>query len=422
MRILHICTGVGDGGAFRAAYLVHVAVRAAGHDSTMFVLSDNYGHPNVQPFNPPMDFYSRVRRRWRKEKIFFAFRRYKSYRSWGAEIFSDDRTEHGSDLLNQIPSTDVITLHWISGMIDYQSILVPISQRAPLVWKLDDMNPFTGGCHYDMGCGRFKESCGLCPQLGSKRVSDLSRKIWKRKRAVFDLIEPKRLHLVANNQWMLSQVKSSSLLSDFPITIIPNGLNTNDFFPRDRRLARDLLGLPLDAKILLFISCSLENRRKGFIEIKKALAGLSDYTNLFLATLGCGSVFKDSPIPYLNLGTIFNDRAFQLVYNAADLLVIPSLEDNMPNTVLESLACGTPVVGFHAGGIPEMVRPGITGLLAPVGDSEALRTAIMELLEDPEKRQEMSNNCRRIAVEEYSLEALGRNYSQLYQQVALAGT
>ena len=94
----------------------------------------------------------------------------------------------------------------------------------------------------------------------------------------------------------------------------------------------------------------------------------------------------------------------------------------MPNTVLESLACGTPVVGFHAGGISEMVRPGITGLLAPVGDSEALRTAIMELLENPEKRQEMSNNCRRIAVEEYSLEVLGRNYSQLYQQVVLAGT
>jgi len=418
MRILQICTGVGEGGAFRAAYWVHLAVRAAGHDSTMFVLADSYGHPHVQVFRPPTDFSSRLRRRWRQEQISLAFRKYKSSRFPGAEIFSDDRTEHGAALLTQIPGAEVITLHWISGMVDYQAILAPLSQRAPLVWKLDDMNPFTGGCHYDLGCGRFKESCGLCPQLGSNGVSDLSRQIWKRKRAVFDLIDPKRLHLVVNNQWMASQVRSSSLLRDFPLSIIPNGLNTNDFFPRDHRLARDLLGLPLDANILLFISCSLENRRKGAMEIKKALAGLAGYPNLFLATLGCGSVFNDSPIPYVNLGTIFNDRAFQLVYNAADLLVIPSLEDNMPNTVVEALACGTPVVGFQAGGIPEMVRPGITGLLAPVGDAAALRRAIVELLEAPDKRQEMSQSCRRIAVEEYSLETLGRNYSQLYQKIA----
>ena len=279
------------------------------------------------------------------------------------------------------------------------------------------MNPFTGGCHYTDGCERYQVGCGRCPQLGSTRTFDLSRRIWKRKQASYDSIRSGKLHLVPLNSWMAQLVQKSSLLGRFPVTIIPNGLDTEEFAPRDIRMAREALGLPQDAKVILFVADSVSRERKGLGLLSKALERLSRIPNLCLATVGGGAPLLDGPIRVCHLGRTDNDRLLSFIYSAADIFVIPSLEDNMPNTVLESLACGTPVVGFDTGGIPEMVRPGVTGTLVPVGDSVALEQARAALLQDDATREEMSRNCRRIAVEEYSLEGLGRNYRHLYERI-----
>ncbi len=161
----------------------------------------------------------------------------------------------------------------------------------------------------------------------------------------------------------------------------------------------------------------MDNRRKGFTSLEQALAGLKHLPDLYLASVGHGKSDIAAPISYLHLGRTDNDRLLSLIYSAADLFVIPSLEDNLPNTVMESLGCGTPVVGFKVGGIPEMVQPGVTGLLAPVGEVDSLRAAILELLENPAKRREMAANCRRLALKEYSRELMARNFTQLYQLV-----
>ncbi len=421
MKILHLSTCAGNGGAARAAYRVHAALNREGHDSTMLVRCNGANLSKVQTFKPPDDPWRRWRRFLRQKQIRLAFRRYRATRPAGSEYFSDDRSACGPDLLAQMPRAEVINLHWVAGLVDYQSFLVPASGRAPLVWRLDDMNPFTGGCHYDNGCGKYLHGCGSCPQLGSHDDKDLSHHIWKRKRETFKSIPPHRLHIVALNRWMADKVASSPLLGDFPVTIIPNGLDLDDFSPRDPHFAREVLGLPRDAKVILFVAASVDNRRKGFTYLEQALAGLKHLPDLYLASVGHGKAAIAAPISYLHLGRTDNDRLLSLIYSAADLFVIPSLEDNLPNTVLESLGCGTPVVGFKVGGIPEMVQSGVTGLLAPVGEVDSLRAAILELLENPAKRREMAANCRRIALKEYSRELMARNFSQLYQRIVAEG-
>jgi glycosyltransferase involved in cell wall biosynthesis len=279
------------------------------------------------------------------------------------------------------------------------------------------MNPFTGGCHYDDGCGGFLSGCGRCPQLGSADPFDLSSMVWERKQLAFKAIDPARLRIVAPCGWMSDQVKKSSLLGRFCVTTIPYGIDTADFAPRDRHLARDVLGLPRDARVLLFAAESVTNRRKGFALLAEALEGLNEIPNLILISIGFGNPVIDSRIQHHHLGFVSNERLLSLIYSAADLFVIPSLQDNMPNTVLESLACGTPVVGFGVGGIVDMVRPGVTGLLVRAGDVVALRDAIARLLDDPASREYMAAECRRVAVKEYSRELQAERYVALYEML-----
>jgi glycosyltransferase involved in cell wall biosynthesis len=167
----------------------------------------------------------------------------------------------------------------------------------------------------------------------------------------------------------------------------------------------------------LFVAGSTNNWRKGFVFLAEALAELTELSNLFLVSLGAGKPALNSHIDHLHLGYADNDRLLSFAYSAADVFVISSVQDNFPNTVLEALACGTPVVGFSVGGIPEMVRSGVTGLLAPPGDERALAGAISHLLENDATRAEMSSNCRLIAVEEYSLEVQAKRYIELYRSI-----
>ncbi|TKB91441.1 MAG: glycosyltransferase, partial [Nitrospira sp.] len=346
------------------------------------------------------------------------FARYGASRPAGFEIFSDDRAEYGGDLVQHLPPCDIINLHWIARYVDYKTFFSTVPKKIPVVWRIADMNPITGGCHYDEGCGKYLAGCGSCPQLGSDDPQDLSRQVWTRKEAIFGGIEPHRLHFVALNRWMASNLAQHPFLNRFPVTIIPNGLDTDIFFPQDRKVAREVLGLPQDATIVLFVASTVQIRYKGFLPLIEALSGLKERCNLLLVSVGAKAQFKlGIPIPHRNLGSINDDRLLALTYNAADLFVVPSLQDNSPNTVLESMACGIPVVGFETGGVPDMVRHGVTGLLAPCNDVTALRAAIEDLIRKPSKREEMGINSRRVALHEYSLAVQARRYSELYQSL-----
>jgi glycosyltransferase involved in cell wall biosynthesis len=376
--------------------------------------------PTVVTFAPTMDLTSRLRRRLRAEMISRSFSRYLPSRPAGYERFSDDRSLDGVGVVRQLPPCNVVNLHWIAGFVDYQGFFSTIPERVRIFWRLSDMNALTGGCHFDHGCGRHTAGCGACPQLGSTDARDLSHQIWHRKQAVFSRLEPERLHIIALNRWMAKIVSQNPLLGKFPVTIIPNGVDTNVFAPHDIRFARAALGIPQDRQVVLFAADVVANRRKGFALLAQALNELHDFQRLFLVSVGASTLRIQTDTPHLHLGHVDNDGLLSLIYSAADIYVIPSLQDNLPNTVLEAMACGTPVIGFDVGGIPDMVRPGITGLLVPAGDVMGLSGAISELLRCPDKRAAMAVDCRRIAVDEYGQEMQVRRYLELYREAVTA--
>jgi glycosyltransferase involved in cell wall biosynthesis len=413
LKVLHLNTYDIAGGAARAAYRLHRGLSDLGHSSSMFVCCSSSDDPTIVTFQPRRDLLTRLKRRLRSTQIDRDFARYRNSRPAGYEPFSDDRSPYGDDLIAQLPQSDVINLHWIAGFIDYGSFFAAVPRATPVIWTLHDMNAFTGGCHYSFGCERYTERCGLCPQLGSHNHRDLAEQVWQRKLDALTRIPATGLHIVAPSRWLAHEVKRSTLSKHVPVSVIPYGVDTEAFAPRDRLTARDVFGLPRDARVILFVSEGVGNRRKGMALLGQALDNLRDLPNVVLISVGRGEPI-DLKVPSIHLGFIDNDPLLSLVYSGADLLVVPSLQDNLPNTVLEAMACGTPVVGFDTGGVPDMVRPGITGMLAPLEDAIALRTAIIEILRSPERRMVMAANCRRVVMEEFTLELQARRYAELY--------
>ncbi len=417
LRVVHLSTHDAFGGAALAASRLHSGLLAQGCDSSLYVASAEFGGSRTSVFQPPTDFLQRLFRAARRSLIRSSISPYRRRRPADAPLFSDDRTEFGPSFLPQIPPCDVLNLHWVSGFLDYPSFFRQFPPLAPVVWTCHDMNPFTGGCHYDLACRRFHAQCGACPQLASDNPSDLSRRIWRRKERAFSLVPPGRLRLVAPSHWLAAEARRSSLAAHLPINVIPNGVDASLFRPHDRLLARSVFGIPPASSVILFAAQRLADPRKGFSLLLDSIASLPSSPSLFLLVLGAGAPPEGFPHPILCLGHTSSEALLSLVYSAADVFAIPSAQDNLPNTVLESLACGTPVVGFSVGGIPEAVRPGLTGLLAPPSDLRAFREALGRILADAPWRAALSENCRKIALEDYSLERQASRYAELYRNL-----
>jgi glycosyltransferase involved in cell wall biosynthesis len=422
MRLLHLSTGDAGGGAARAAHRLHTGLRGLGVDSSMLVLRRTSGDPTSRKITFAQDLPTRLKRSWRGRQIRRDFAPYKPTLPPGFELFSDDRTEVGYDLVRNVARRgpwDVINLHWVGGLVDYGLLLHHLPPGVPLVWRLADMGPLTGGCHYDGGCGKFTDRCGACPVLGSHVDDDLSRQVWQRKREALAAIPTDRLTLVGTSRWIAGEARRSSLFGRFPVQVIPNGLDTDAFAPRDRAFSRNLLGVPLDRRVVLFVAEATDIKRKGFDQLAAALGRLDGTPGLFLLSVGEREPqLPNAPnLPRKHLGRLNDDRLLSVAYSAADVFVIPSLQESFGQTVTEAMACGTPVVGFDVGGIPDMVRPGVTGELVPVGDDAALAEAIRQLLADPDRARRLGEGGRRVAVEEYGLPLQASRYLELYRTV-----
>jgi len=418
MRVVHLSKNDLSGGAARAAYRLHKGLQRIGQESVLFVESRTSDDPRVTAFEKPMDIPSRVRRGLRQIWISRGFNRYRQSRPAGFELFSDDRSPYGSTVLEQIPACQVINLHWIRDLVDYDSFFTRVLRSTPVVWTLHDLNPLTGGCHYDLGCGRYLTHCGSCPQLGSSDSRDLSYKVWERKRGLFSTVSPSRLQFVTPSRWLAEEVRRSPILGKYPVCVIPYGLDLEEFAPRNRETVRDLLGIPRGARVLLFVAEDIGNRRKGFVHLVEALKRCAgDVPNLFLLSLGHNRPDTQIQIPYVHVGSVNNDRFLSMVYSAADLFAICSVQDNLPNTVLEAMACGIATVGTATGGIPDMVRNGVNGFTVDATDVGGLADSITGLLNNKARCAEMGANARRIAVEEYSLELQAKRYTELYGSI-----
>jgi len=362
---------------------------------------------------------ARLRRKIRGRSLSRSRRRLEA-RPPGASFFSEDRSELDADILQQLPGQDVLNLHWVAELFEYGLFFRRVPPNLPMVWTLHDMNPFTGGCHFDDGCGKYLAQCGACPQLGSSNPNDFSAKCWHRKKSALDHITKEQLHIVTPSRWLAGEAQKSDILAKYPVSVIPYGLDTEIFQPREKQLARGSLGIPPNAKVILFVADSTEEKRKGLHKLLQAIEGLEGIEDVLLVCLGRGLEPASSKIPVKNLGYVPEDEKLSQVYSAADIFVAPSLQDNLPNTILEALACGLPVIAFAVGGCMDLVQEGQTGLLAKLNDHEHLRAALMTLLQNPELRTKMSRASRLAAETNYSLKTQAARYKLLYKSLISA--
>ena len=360
---------------------------------------------------------SRLKRAVKRRLLSAEHSAYANTRLKTLEIFSDDRVPGPERISAIVADADVINLHWVAGFMDHRGLFASLPKQKPLVWTLHDMNPFTGGCHYALGCQRFTDACGACVQLRSTSVTDVSQRIFKRKFDAFSRRERNTTKIVTPSRWLAEEARRSVIFRGYDIKVMPYGLDCEIFRPRERKAARDICGLPQDTPIVMFAADGLGNHRKGFDLLLGALDRLPRDLEVALVAVGNGDLASLNDRRIISLGPIADTRFLSAVYSASDLFVLPTRADNLPNVILEAMACGLPLVAFDVGGVPDMVRPEETGLLASAENINELSAAIYRLIKDAPLRFRMGKRCREVALAEYSLDIQATQYRALYEQL-----
>jgi glycosyltransferase involved in cell wall biosynthesis len=315
-----------------------------------------------------------------------------------------------------VRQADVINLHWINfGFLSLRSIRQLAKLNKPIVWTFHDMWAFTGGCHYSGDCTHYRTHCHDCPFLRNPGPRDLSFRVFKEKIKTFAHLP---LTVVTSSEWLAGLARESALLKSFRVQSIPIPIDTQVYQPLDQSECRRQLGLPADKKLILFGAMNTRDTRKGFAYLAEALEQLKDQKDVELVVFGKADeqTLKALPLKVNYLGAISQPEKLVPVYNAADVFVLPSLEDNLPNTVIESLACGTPVVGFRMGGLPEMVEHRVTGYVADFKSATDLAKGIGYVLFEADAPA-LRTQARAKALRDYSEEVVTARYYQLYAEV-----
>jgi len=310
---------------------------------------------------------------------------------------------------------DILHLHWIYEFLDHPSFFNSIPDDLPIVWTLHDMTPFTGGCNYNWGCQYFKIGCHDCPQL-AKSSHDFARKSFEIK---FNSIKNKNIHAVANSRWIESEARKSQMFSNVKtFQTIHYGLDTDVFCPKTKDVARKELNIHSDKTIISVGAVGLNSKRKGMLELIRAIQKIDDKRHILLLAFGNGEIAKEIPgVEVVCTGYQISPEKLSTIYSASDFFVIPSLQEAFGQTSLEAMACGIPVVGFDTGGIPDMVIPGETGLLAREGDLDDLATKIQWMLKHSAERLSMGARARKLVENGFTLEKQAESYLSLYRDI-----
>ena len=309
-------------------------------------------------------------------------------------------------LLRTLKKMEFDILHIFSARLLSSYMTFPLLTKIkPTIFTVNSMWSFTGHCHYSYDCDRWKTGCGKCPSLdiAAPVKRDATHLEWKLKDWSY---KHSRFTLVAPSSWIYEQIRQG-MLKRFPVHQIPDGIDTKTFRPLDKKECRLELKIPLDKYVLMFASVNLDSYRKGGDLLIKSLKGLPESikNNTILLCLGSGKeIFNSVGIQTFNLGYIKDCGLRAICYSAADLFLLPTRADVLSLIALESAACGTPIVSFKVGGMPDLVRHGITGYLADPENVEDFRNGIIELIKNEDLRKDMSQQCRALIEKEYSLE------------------
>ncbi len=405
LNVLHISMWDNAGGSGRAAYRLHTGLQRLGVGSQMLVGAKVTSDPNVHQIG---GFFHRLDKlagsladRMDLHYLFYPSSLLLSWNRW-------------------VRQSDVIQLFNTHGGYMSHLALISLSRHRPIVWRLSDMWAFTGHCAYSYECDRWKSGCGACPHLEEYPAlrRDRSAFLWRVKERIY---RKSRINIVAPSRWLENLARQSPLLNRFPIRRIPNGLDTSVFRPLPKIQARQHLGIDPAKQILLFSAASLQDKRKGADFLKKALGKLpvEERKELLLLVVGQGAETMDLgiSIPIKKISPTQEDDELVWIYSAADLFILPTLADNLPNGVLESMSCGTPAVSFNVGGISDAVWHMKTGYLAQEQNADDLSAGIHQLLSRPDLRVRMGTEGRRLIEAEHTLELQASRFKELYQEV-----
>ena len=337
-------------------------------------------------------------------------------------LFEVDIANSGHSItgLREFKEADIIHLHWINqGMLSLKEVRRILASGKPVVWTMHDIWPATGLCHVTLNCHHYEQQCGNCrymPGRGSK--NDLSSRIWRRKQRI---LHDHIVHFVACSRWLAGVARRSGLLAGQRVESIPNPIDTKVFRPYSREEARRRLQLPLDKQLILFVSQRVTNVNKGIqylIEACQHLVntypGMENTTGMLLLGGHAEELENEFPFPVYPLGYVNDEKKIVDIYNAADVFVMPSLSENLPNTIMEAMACGLPCVGFKVGGIPEMIVHQKTGYVAKYRDGSDLAHGIQWAL-DADKDEVRAQSVRKVA-HEYSQSAVAQRYIEVYNE------
>ena len=339
-------------------------------------------------------------------------------------LFAVDIANTGTDItvLPEFQAADIIHLHWINqGMLSLNDIRKILQSGKPVVWTMHDMWPCTGICHHACECDKYHQECHHCPYIykgGGKK--DLSNQVFKKKKEIYQLAP---VTFVTCSRWLKERASQSALLNGHSIVDIPNPINTGLFKPQNALVVRTKMGLPTDKKLILFGSVKVTDKRKGidyFIESCKLLAEKYPEMKeeLGVVVYGKNSECLKPLIPFqvYALDYISNEKDLVNIYNAVDLYVTPSLEENLPTTIMEAMACGVPCVGFNVGGIPEMIDHLHNGYVAEYKSAEDLANGIFWTLSESEYQSLSEEACRK-AVSNYSESIVAKKYIDIYNKI-----
>ena len=412
--ILHLSTFQWEGGAAVAASRLNQALRNHNVDSHLLVHRAQQSDPGVTAWtNSEWDqkvFWARFAA---ERFAFLPYEKDKSVR------FAFSPAAIGVPLEKHplVQQADIINLHWTNfGFLSLAGLDRLFALGKPIVWTMHDMWAFTGGCHYSRGCEHFRSHCGYCPYLSRPGAYDLAFEIFEQKKSLFARTP---VTFVSPSQWLANLTQQAALTSRFACHRIPNPIDTTQFSPLPQKELRQKMGLPTDKRLILFTGANTQDPRKGYLYFREAVNQLKEKlgdTEVLVFGKSAADAYHAIDLPVHDLGKLSDLSQIAEAYAAADVMVVPSLEDNLPNTILEAMACGTPVVGFDIGGIPDMIDHRINGFVAAYRSAESLAQGIEWILHQ-DADGAISAKARQKVMENYTEQIVARQYYELYQSL-----
>jgi glycosyltransferase involved in cell wall biosynthesis len=409
MKVTVVNTTERNGGAAIACQRLFEAHQLCGHD-VQYLFMDSETNESQSRFS----FLAKYPKKLKQLKLYFEKLHFSFFQKSKNFRFKYSTAKYGYDISKHpaIQEADVINIHWVQqGFLSIESIQKLIRTGKPLVWTLHDMWPFTGGCHYTEECQQHLKECGACFMLKNPSPTDLSHRLWLQKR---DLYAQKNISFITSSKWLRDAALESSLLKNQSVQAIPIPVDSSFFKPKKKASDRKYS--------LLIQAMNLKDERKGLKYFLECLNYLKEKhpdsisrirVNYFGKT--SSPIMEEIGFECKYYGFLSDPQAILDVYQDSDVLVMPSLQDNLPNVVLEGIACGLPVVGFNTGGIPEMVLHKENGYITEKHNSQGLAEGIIWVLESEERYSKLSKASRNLALTEYGQQYASAQYFQAYE-------